>query len=341
LERPRLTSVEPQEAGWLVTVGDSMVGTTKPLVVARNIVVPGRTSIIIPFDDPRHQHWLSVPDMGDKLLIITGLGPARGLIKSHDFVDLRALATAQGIAVQPFADDLKAELSVDKVIVARPGGLTLSAASGQQQRVTRALTFDTQSWSVDRDANFIQRQFELVRAAADAPYLQRTAARVDLARFYFSRQMYPEAKAVLDTTVADERPTAEEPTPLVLRAVANIMLGRVEAAQKDLANPVIGNQNDAPLWRALAFARQGKWAEARDAFRYVENALAALPLELQRVALRDALRAAIEVGDFANAGNRMNDFQTIGVSAELEPAVSVLTGRMAEGVGRCQDALAA
>ena len=182
-----------------------MVGATKPLVVARNIVIPGRTSIIIPFDDPGDK--LSDPDMGDKLLVITGLGPARGLIKSHDFVDLRALATGQGIAVQPFADDLKAELSVDKVIVARPGGLTLSAATGpQQQRATRALTFDTQSWSVDRDADFIKRQFELVRAAADAPYLQRTAARVDLARFYFSRQMYPEAKAVLDTTVADERP---------------------------------------------------------------------------------------------------------------------------------------
>ena len=65
---------------------------------------------------------------------------------------------------------------------------------------------------------------------------------------------------MLDTAIADERPTAEDPTPLVLRAVANIMLGRVEDAQKDLANPVVGNQNDAPLWRALALARQGKWA---------------------------------------------------------------------------------
>ena len=76
--------------------------------------------------------------------------------------------------------------------------------------------------------------------------------------------MYAEAKAVLDTAIADERPTAEDPAPLVLRAVANIMLGRVEDAQKDLANPVVGNQNDAPLWRALALARQGKWPEARE-----------------------------------------------------------------------------
>ena len=266
LERPRLTSVEPQQTGWMVTIGEAMAGATKPLIVARNIVAPGRTSITIPFDDPSAQHWLTDPDIGDRLLVVTGLGPARGLIKAQDFVELRALATAQGIAIVPFVDDLKAELSADKVIVARPGGLTLSdAAAPQQEKSTRALTFDTKLWGIDRDADYSKRQFELVRAAADAPFTQRTAARLDLARFYFSRQMYPEAKAVLDTAIADDRPTAEEPAPLVLRAVANIMLGRIDAAQKDLANPVVGNQNDAPLWRALAFARQGKWAEARDA----------------------------------------------------------------------------
>ena len=343
LERPRLTSVEPQDSGWLVTVGEAMAGATKPLVIARNIVGPGRTSITIPFDEPRQAHWLSDADIGDKLLVVTGLGPTRGLIKGQDFVELRALASAHGIAVQPFADDLKAELSADKVILARPGGLTLSdaAAPQDQQPAARAVNFDTKRWSVDRDADYTQRQFDLVRAAAEAPFTGRTASRLELARFYFARQMYAEAKAVLDTAIADERPTAEEPAPLVLRAVANIMLGRIEAAQKDLANPAVGNQNDAPLWRALALARQGKWPEARDAFRAVEGALGALPLELQRLALQDALRASIEIGDFANAVNRLNDFKTIGLSAEVEPAVTVLTGRMAEGVGRTQDALTA
>jgi hypothetical protein len=35
------------------------------------------------------------------------------------------------------------------------------------------------------------------------------------------------------------------------------MLNRVDAALKDLGNAVVGNQNDAQLWRALAHARQG------------------------------------------------------------------------------------
>ena len=158
--------------------------------------------------------------------------------------------------------------------------------------------------------------------------MQRMAHRLDLARFYFSRQMFAEAKSVLDTAIADERPTAANPAPLVLRAIANIMLGRFDAALKDLNDPAVGNQNDAQVWRALVASRQGRWPEAHEAFRYVEAALGSLPLELQQVALRDALRASIEVGDFESAAKRLNDFQVIGVSPEIEPFVTVLTGRL-------------
>jgi tetratricopeptide (TPR) repeat protein len=341
LERPRLTSVEPQANGWLVTVGETMAGATKPLFVARNIVSPERTSITIPFDEPQKAHWLADADAGDRLLVVTGLGPTRGLLKTQDFVDLRVLASAQGIAVQPFVDDLKADLAADKVLLARPSGLVLSDAGMAEQKVVRALTFDTQAWNRDREADYAQRQFDLVRAAAEAPFTSRTASRLELARFYFARQMVPEAKAVLDTAIADERPTADDPSALVLRAIANIMLGHIADAQRDLAAPQVGNQNDAPLWRAVALTRQEKWADAHDAFRSVEGQLGALPLELQRIALQCALRSAIEVGDTASAVNRLNDFKVIGLSGEVEPAVSVLTGRLAESVGRPQEAIAA
>jgi tetratricopeptide (TPR) repeat protein len=342
LERPRLISVAAEQSSWSVSIGDVGHGTAKPLSIARNIVGPGRTSITIPFDDPRQMHWLADPDIGDKLLVVTGLGPARGLMRGQDFVELRALATAQGIAIQSYADDLKAELSVDKVLLIRPGGLTLSELEqAKLQETSPAVTFDTSLWNVDRSASLAKRESELLRAAAEAPFTKRTMHRMNLARFYFSRQLFAEAKAVLDTVIADDRPTADDPAPLVMRAIANIMLNRPDIALKDLANPVVGNQNDAQLWRALVHAQGGKWAQARDAFRNVEGALSALPLELQRVALKEALRAAIEVGDFPNATDRLNDFATIGISPEFAPLVSVLAGRLAEGVGRIQDALAA
>ena len=163
--------------------------------------------------------------------------------------------------------------------------------------------------------------------------------RLDLARFYIAREMYPEAKGVLDVSLAEDHASSEDVTGSVLRAITEVMMNRPDAALKDLANPAIGDQHDAPLWRAMAYAGQGKWAMARDSFKRVEAAIAALPVELQRAALKTEMRAAIEVGDFAGAAQELNDIETIGLPHELQPAISVLLGRLNEGMGRKQEAL--
>ena len=342
LERPRLTSVDAQVAGWAVSIGDAMQSAVKPLTLARNIVTAGRASISIPFEKPHKAHWIGDPDIGDKLLVGTGTGPARGLMRTQDFVDLRAITSAHGIAIQPYADDVQAELSVDKVLLARPGGLTLSEADPPKtQRVARALTFDTSAWSANRSADYIPRQFELIRAAAQVAVRAAHRAPARSGAVLFLPPDVRRGEVGARHRDLDERPTTANPTPLVLRAIANIMLGRFDAALKDLNDPAVGNQNDAQIWRALVASRQGRWPEAREAFRYVEAALGSLPLELQQVALRDALRASIEVGDFDSAAKRLNDFQVIGVSPEIEPFVTVLTGRLAEASGRAHDALTA
>ncbi|MEI7806398.1 MAG: tetratricopeptide repeat protein, partial [Hyphomicrobiales bacterium] len=180
-----------------------------------------------------------------------------------------------------------------------------------------------------------------IQKAAGSPLGKRTAARLDLARFYLARDMSAEAKAVLEVTLADEKAGGDDITGLVLKSVANVMLDRPEDALKDLANPSIGNQYDAPIWRALAYARQGKWSETREGFRNVEVALGALPIELQRLALQDAVRSSIEVRDFAGASKQLQEFETVGVPRELEPQIALLAGRLAEGFGRTDEALAA
>ena len=103
----------------------------------------------------------------------------------------------------------------------------------------------------------------------------------------------------------------------MLRAVANLLIGRPEPALKDLANPVIGTNYDSQLWRALAHARQGKWADAREKFKNVEFAIASLPPELQRIVLMEAMRASLEVKDYAGAARRRSDLDVVGVPAEI------------------------
>ena len=339
LERPRLASVEQRDTGWVVTVGGPARASSLPLQVKRSMVGRGRASIVIPFDKPGRQHRLRDPETGDTLLVVTGLGPARGLPKSQDFVELHALATAHGIAVVPLADDLKAELLADRVMLVRPGGLALSETPAMKQEASRVVAFDAERWKDDRGADYTKRQFDLVRAAAEAPFNRRAARRLDLARFYLAHRMFAEAKAVLDTAIADERPAAVSPAALLLRAVSAIMLNHADEALKDLANPIVANEDDARLWRAVAYSQQGQWAAAREAFRGVEDSLGALPPELRGVALKDSLRAAIETGDLTGAVGQLDGFQAAGMPDEIDPYVAVLAGRVAEGLGREQDAL--
>jgi tetratricopeptide (TPR) repeat protein len=343
LDHPHLASVDIDGATWTVQIGDTAIDTTHALTMSRNLSGPNRSSVTVPFDAPHLVHRLDDPDAGDTLMVVTAFAPARGFVNERDFVEFRMLASAEGVVVEPLADDVKVELAPDKIIVTRPMGLALSTSLQNLLHGSglRPTMFDSQLWGFDQQGSYIERQSKLVAAAASAPDNKRLAPRLDLARFYVARDMYPEAKGVLDVALADERAAAEQGTAAVLRAVTEIMMNRPDDALKDLADPSIGDQHDAPLWRALAYAKQGKWGQARDGFKNADTAVATLPVELQRVALKEEMRSAIEVGDFSTASIQLNDFQTIGVSHELEPAMAVLIGRLAEGMGRKEDALAA
>jgi hypothetical protein len=124
-----------------------------------------------------------------------------------------------------------------------------------------------------------------------------------------------------------------------VHAVSGILIGRPELALKDLANPAVGNSYDSQLWKALAYARQGKWAEAREKFKNVEFTTSALPLELQRVVTSEAMRASLEVKDYAGAARRLSELDVVGIPPAMKPAISVLHGRQAEGLGHERDAL--
>ena len=341
LERPRLASFSAADNSLTIAIGDTALDPTLPLAVTRNVSGTSRSTAVVAFERPRSIHRIPDPDVGDTLFVVTGFAPARGLLKEQDFTEFRVLPSTHGIVIQPFADDIDAELAGDKVVLSRPAGLVLSAANLLGRRGYRPVVLDSHSWGFDREADFGERQKALITAAASAPESKRMPARFELARFYLAREMYAEAKGVLDVALAEDHPTAEDSTGLVMRAIAKIMMGRVDEGLQDLANPLVGNNNDAQLWRALAFAKQGKWAEASENFKKMDPAITTLPTEFQRQVILEAVRASIETRDFAAAADKLNEFETLGAPKELEPRIAVLAGRLAESLGRNEDALVA
>lgn len=347
LNRPQLPSLTGEQGAggstWTLTFADAIGAPPLPLVAVRNITEPSLANVTVPLANPGMLHRFNDPDAGDNLIVVTALPPIRGLIKRQDFVELSLLESIHGVAARPNSDDVTAEIATDKIRFGKPGGLTLSSAEVAAERAATAARspFDIDEWRKNQASSFIPRQDTLMRAAAEANTSaeQKLRARMELARFYMARGFYHEAKGIADFVLDESKPGFEDPGALMLRAVAHILIGRPNAGLHDLANPVIGTNYDSQLWQGLARARQGKWAEAREKFKNVEFAIASLPPELQRIVVIDAMRASLEVKDFSGAARRRSDLDVVGVPPELKPAVSVLRGWLAEGLGYDRDAM--
>ncbi|MEY9878502.1 tetratricopeptide (TPR) repeat protein [Bradyrhizobium sp. USDA 328] len=344
LTRPLVYSLTSEEVGketnWLLTLADKIQATPLPLMMSRNITDPALANIAIPFANPGLLHKLTDPDAGDTLYVVTAQRPVRGFIKRQDLVDLSLLESAHGIAIRPNSDEVGVEVGSDKVIVGKKGGLTLSPVDISAERAPTAVRpiFSPEGWRKGQSENFMARQSELMMAISAVEPALRSLPRLDLAQFYMSRAMYHEAKAVTDVMLTDPL-NKEESGALIMHAIASILIGRPAQGLKDLANPVIGNSHDSQLWKALAYARQGKWADAREKFKNVEFAIASLPLDIQRIVTMDAMRASLEVKDYAGASKRRSELEVVGVPPEAAPGFAVLRGRLAEALGHDKDAL--
>lgn len=344
LTRPLVYSLTSEEVGketnWLLTLADKIQATPLPLMMSRNITDPALANIAIPFANPGQLHKLTDPDAGDMLYVVTAQRPVRGFIKRQDLVDLSLLESAHGIAIRPNSDEVGVEVGSDKVILGKKGGLTLSPVDVSAERAPTAVrpVFNPEGWRKGQAEDFWTRQSDLITAISAVEPAQRSLPRLDLAQFYMSRAMYHEAKSVTELMLSDPL-NKEESSALIIHSIASILIGRPEQGLKDLANPVIGNSHDSQLWKALAYARQGKWADAREKFKNVEFAIASLPLDIQRIVTMDAMRASLEVKDYAGASKRRGEIEVVGVSPEAGPGFAVLRGRLAEALGHDKDAL--
>ena len=345
LNRPQMHSLTADErssgAVWTVTFADKVLASPQPLTVTRNITEPALANVAVGLADAGLVHRLTDPEAGDVLMVVTAPPPIRGFIKRQDFVDFSLLDSAQGVAIRPNAEDVAVERAPDKIIIGKPGGLTLSSVGVSAERAPTAVRplFDIDEWHKNQTENFVAREDALVKAAGAAEPEQRSQARMDLARFYMARGMYPEARGVTNLIISDNDPRTEESVVLMVHAVASILMGRPDPALKDFASPAVGNNYDSQLWKGLAYARQGKFAEAREKFKNVEFAIASLPLELQRIVTMDAMRASLEVKDYSGAAKRRAELEVIGLQPEMKPAYSVLRGRLAEALAQDMDAL--
>jgi len=169
---PSLTGSDQADGtSWTVTFSDTMQTPPRPLIASRNITESALAYVTVPLSGPGLLHRLVDPDAGDTIMVVTAPPPIRGFIKRQDFVEMSLLESIHGVAVRPNSDDVTAEIAPDKIILGRPGGLTLSSAGVAAQRAPAALqpVFDVAEWRKNQQQNFAARQDALDAVALLEP----------------------------------------------------------------------------------------------------------------------------------------------------------------------------
>ena len=166
---------------WTVTFADTVQTPSQALSAIRNIADPALANVTVPMPGAGMLHRFTDPDAGDTLFVVTATPPARGFIKRQDFVELSLLESIHGVAIRPNSDDVTADVGPDKVILGKPGGLTLSPADSGAERAPTAVRpiFDLGEWRKNREGNFNERADALIEAAGNAStgnLEQRTSA---------------------------------------------------------------------------------------------------------------------------------------------------------------------
>lgn len=343
LREPRLVTAAVEGPSWIVSLGDDILDASQPVAFAADFSRNGRGALAAEVDRSGLVRAFVDPELGDRLLVATLPGPVQGLSRPRSFVEFGLLATAQGVAVTPIADDVRMVAGMDALRVERDDGLALSSgadAAAAAAAPPSRIVFDANAAAAAMAGPYREGERKLLDAAALAPPEERTAARLGLARFYAFRQMAAEAKAVLDVVTADDIVAERDPSVAILRAVAALDLGRPEVARELLAVPALTSNPEAALWRAQAEYDDNHPALARDALRAGQAALDRLPDAIRARFAELSIQLALDAKDAAAAAAAFDQLEVLpairGVAAR-----EVLRGRILEALGRTDRALAA
>lgn len=309
---PIAAVAEDTGSGWVVTLAPINRPAFTPLKVERSddegpptlqAAVSGATGVF----------WIQDPAVGDRFAAVTARGPAKGLADPRTYLQFRLPRSAQGLAVEPLADNLDVAYSGDIVSITRPGGLILSSATAAEESAQAALGLPVPAplpalfgadWGKSGPGGYARRFDQLAAAVAAQPNVvgQGSAApHMALARFLIGSELSFEAIGVLDDALRLHPNLSSDAEFRGLRGMAKAMARRWAEASADFASPALADDPSAALWRAYIAAQTGQWDDVKRESAAGQSALVQFPPIWRARFARSAAQAALAQGDNASA----------------------------------------
>ncbi len=352
MAEPLLATLNPDNTYWVVTIGNMAIEPTRPLPLRRVADDSGAIRLEVPFGPVYRMHRITDPSVGDELLVVTGIGSPRGLIKPQRFVEVEALSSAHGLAFVPLVDDLEATVDDQVVRLGRPAGLTLSTGAMPNRQTlldlpgtsdtdrVRAGHVDFSGAPVVDPPLFWQKRHELSSRVADAQEPEAVVeALYDTAKFHVANGLGAEALGLLDLIEAKESQEASADRMAVLRAAGEVLMGRPKDALAELERSDLADSPDAAVWRAIAHTDLRDYAAAHRDVARGEQVIDRFPETVRKRFLLSAARTAIELNDFGKARRMISQLDPADLGGRELSELDILNARVLDSSGLAVEAV--
>jgi hypothetical protein len=331
--------VSRQGSEWLVELAPTAAA---PLPTAVDVLAESAAAdgprVFFPVLDAGQVIALTDPDGGERLDVVPLLGSGVGVNLQRMFPQFTVMKSAQGLLVAPKTDQVVVQPLPNGVAITAKSGLVLSQnlPDKKNEPASHPTMFHVAAWRGSPDAFETTKQ-ALQAALAKAPPLQRTAARYALAQFYFANGFNADALGVLSRLAQQDPHAAEERSFHALRAAVELGLGRLDAAEADLAVPELAQDPEASLWRGVLYAARQDWGRACDEFIRGRNDFADYPPDMRarlHLAMAQAFYGSGDAGSAkAVLGVMAHELGRDHASLNLAADAALLHGQAEEKLG--------
>ena len=215
------------------------------------------------------------PEIGDDIFVIPVQNPSLGMNKARAYPEFQILASAQGVAFVPLANNITIRTLEGKVAIKAPDGLQLETFDIDQviserapEELIRLPILNFNLWA--RPNATLSKSREIFNSI----YLRDVAENkrgfnLNLAGYYLSQGLAHEAIGLLDLYASSF--TSNNITPRLMRSVALLLAQRTDEAVDILRDPIFDRLQEATLWRGVAAAQKKQWQLAELYFAQAGN----------------------------------------------------------------------
>jgi hypothetical protein len=304
-----LVTAKSDGATWTFILSQRAAPLEQVAPVSRQAGEQGGSKLVADFARDGRVRWVEDPEIGDRFAAALIAGPVKAVDARRATMEAAILPAAQGAAVEPRADGVGAAFENGQLIVSRGEGLLSSNIGGPvapgDEPDTAPLNgpvlmdlsqFGGQPKEKARD---LLSRLQRTAAAEGVDPGAKADARMALARFLLAQELSAETLGALRIAALNQPELQESGEFKLMRAAANLMMGRVKDSQADLASGALADDPAAALWRGYAASLQENWPIARRSLEQGRGALGTQP-QSWRVRFNLTLaEAALELNDFA------------------------------------------